>query len=102
MKSWILIGLIFLLIFMVGCTTTQKGALGGAAVGAGAGAIIGHNTHHGSGKGALVGSLVGGLVGALAGDAYEYHQENERLRRENAVYNYSEGYWASYQDMWNE
>lgn len=101
MKNCIIIGLILLLVFSFGCSTTQKGALGGAAVGAGAGAIIGHNTHHGSGKGALVGSLIGGLVGALAGDAYETQQENERFRRENAVHNYSVGYWASYQDMWD-
>lgn len=101
MKIWFSLSLIFLLVLSFGCSTTQKGAFGGAALGAGAGAIIGHNTHHGTGKGALVGSLVGGLVGALAGDAYESRQENERLRREDAVQNYSEGYWASYQDMWD-
>ena len=95
----VLIGMI--LVIITGCTTTQKAALGGAAIGAGAGAIVGHNSHYGTGRGAQVGGLIGGLTGALAGNACEYHQSDERMRRENAAWNYSRGCYASYEDLWD-
>ena len=100
MKKMMVFILLIASLVAAGCTTTQKGALGGAALGAGAGAIIGHNTHHGRGLGALVGGLVGGLAGALAGDAYEEHQENRAIRQNNAAQNYSSGGWSSYDQMW--
>jgi outer membrane lipoprotein SlyB len=55
------------LIFLAGCTTTQKGAATGTAVGAGIGAIIGHQSGE-TAKGAAVGAAAGGLAGALIGE----------------------------------
>lgn len=56
--------------FISGCTTTQKGAIGGGALGAGAGAIIGHQRDRAK-EGALIGAGVGGLAGALIGEQME-------------------------------
>ena len=58
---------ILLVVSLLGCTTTQKGAGVGAAAGAGIGAIIGHQSGN-TGEGAAIGAAVGGLGGALAGE----------------------------------
>ena len=44
MRRYAVLVVLFLLIFTVGCTGTQKGAGVGTLVGAGAGAIIGHQS----------------------------------------------------------
>ena len=53
--------------FIVGCTTTQKGAGVGAVTGAGLGAIIGHQSGH-TGEGAGIGAAAGAVAGALIGE----------------------------------
>jgi len=57
---------LLLTILLVGCTTTQQGAVAGGALGAGTGAIIGHQSGHG-GEGALIGAGVGAIAGGLIG-----------------------------------
>ena len=57
---------LLLIIGLVGCTTTQQGAVAGGALGAGTGAIIGHQSGHG-GEGALIGAGVGAIAGGLIG-----------------------------------
>lgn len=68
MKRNSLLILIMLMVFVIGCTGTQKGAGLGTLVGAGAGAIIGHQSGK-TAEGALIGGAVGAAGGALAGDA---------------------------------
>ena len=68
MKRYSTLIVLLLLIFVVGCTGTQKGAGIGTLVGAGAGAIIGHQSGR-TAEGALIGGAVGAAGGALAGDA---------------------------------
>ncbi|RJP73892.1 MAG: hypothetical protein C4532_03450 [Candidatus Abyssobacteria bacterium SURF_17] len=53
---------LFLAALVVGCTTTEKGAIAGGALGAGTGAVIGHQ----SGRG-IEGAVIGGAVGAISG-----------------------------------
>lgn len=60
---------------LVGCTPTQKGAVGGAAIGAGAGALIAGDGNRGTG--ALVGAAVGGLGGAALGSHNEKKQQQQ-------------------------
>lgn len=55
------------LFYLVGCTTTQKGAGLGTLIGAGTGAIIGHQSGD-TGKGALIGAAAGAAGGALLGE----------------------------------
>lgn len=57
---------LFLAALMVGCTSTQTGALAGGGIGAGTGAIIGHQSGHG-GEGALIGGAVGAISGGIIG-----------------------------------
>ncbi len=68
MKDRVVLTLLALLLtgLMVGCTTTQQGAVAGGAIGAGTGAIIGHQSGHG-GEGALIGGAVGAISGGLIG-----------------------------------
>ena len=54
-------------LFVVGCSTTQKGAAIGAGTGAVLGGIIGHQSGHGP-TGAAIGAAAGGLGGALIGE----------------------------------
>lgn len=68
MRKYTLLALLFLLVFVVGCTGTQKGAGVGTLIGAGAGAIIGHQSGHAA-EGALIGGAAGAAGGALIGDA---------------------------------
>ncbi|MFC1666543.1 YMGG-like glycine zipper-containing protein [Candidatus Omnitrophota bacterium] len=68
MKKNLLVLLFISLVFIVGCTGTQKGAGIGSLVGAGAGAIIGHQSDHAA-EGALIGAAVGAAGGALIGDS---------------------------------
>lgn len=70
MKKHALFTVLVLLVFVAGCTGTQKGAGIGTLVGAGAGAIIGHQSGHTT-EGALIGGAVGAAGGALVGDAME-------------------------------
>lgn len=55
------------IIWVSGCTTTQKGAGVGAVTGAGLGAVIGHQSGHAA-EGAAIGAAAGGLGGALIGE----------------------------------
>ena len=57
---------LLLTIGLVGCTTTQQGAVAGGALGAGTGTIIGHQSGHG-GEGALIGAGIGAIAGGLIG-----------------------------------
>jgi len=76
MKAHTLIALFFAAsVALVGCTPTQKGALGGAAIGAGAGALIAGDGNRGTG--ALVGGAVGGLGGAALGAHNEKKQQQQ-------------------------
>ncbi len=67
MKKYTVLVLI-LLVFIAGCTGTQKGAGVGTLIGAGAGAIIGHQSGN-TAEGALIGGAVGAAGGALVGDS---------------------------------
>jgi uncharacterized protein YcfJ len=59
--------LVLAMIALVGCSSTQKGAVLGGGAGAGLGAIIGHQSGH-TGEGAAIGAAVGGISGALIGE----------------------------------
>ena len=76
MKKFIVIG-ILLVPFVIGCQTTEEGAIMGALGGAGAGALLGHAAGD-AGKGAAIGAVAGGLLGAAAGS------ENERRADEGS------------------
>ena len=62
--------LIAIVVFLTGCTTTQKsagiGALGGGALGG----IIGHQSGHG-GTGAAIGAAAGAITGVIVGEKLE-------------------------------
>jgi uncharacterized protein YcfJ len=58
---------IIVLLGLIGCTTTQKGAGIGAIAGGALGGIIGHQSGH-DGAGAAIGAVAGGLGGALVGE----------------------------------
>lgn len=51
-----------LILFLAGCTTTQKGAAVGGLGGATLGGIIGHQSGHG-----VAGAAIGGAVGTVGG-----------------------------------
>lgn len=68
MKKYAVLVLVVLLVGILGCTGTQKGAGVGTLIGAGAGAIIGHQSGH-TAEGALIGGAAGAAGGALVGDA---------------------------------
>jgi len=63
-----LVVLLMCVVFLCGCTTTQKGAGIGTLIGAGAGAVIGHQSGHAA-EGAIIGGAAGAAGGALVGDA---------------------------------
>ena len=85
--------LVFMLIFMVGCSqplsTREKATLGGAGLGAATGAIIGAAVGN-PGAGAAIGGALGGVTGAVAGDRFQKRdtelaanqQQIERQRQE--------------------
>ena len=54
-------------VFLVGCTTAQKGAGVGAVAGSVIGGVIGHQSGHGA-AGAGIGAAVGAAGGALVGE----------------------------------
>ncbi|MBI5117806.1 glycine zipper 2TM domain-containing protein [Candidatus Poribacteria bacterium] len=62
---------------LMGCTTTEKGAIAGGAIGAGTGAIIGHQTGRG-GEGALIGGAVGAVSGGLIGHEIDKSREQQQ------------------------
>ena len=66
--------LIVSIVFMSGCTQTQKGAAVGAAGGAALGGIIGHQSGSG-GEGAAIGAAVGAITGALIADKMEEDEQ---------------------------
>jgi len=70
MRKLVVTVLIIVLVAVVGCTGTQKGAGIGTLIGAGAGAIIGHQSGN-TAEGALIGGAVGAAGGALVGDAMD-------------------------------
>ena len=70
MKTYPALLILLLVIFIAGCTGTQKGAGLGTLIGAGAGAIIGHQSGN-TAEGALIGGVVGAAGGALIGDAMD-------------------------------
>ena len=65
MKSWIMC--LAVVLFCIGCTTTQKAATVGGLGGATIGGIIGHQSGHG-GTGAAIGGAVGALGGVVVGE----------------------------------
>ncbi|MCA9400521.1 MAG: glycine zipper 2TM domain-containing protein [Candidatus Omnitrophica bacterium] len=54
-------------IFLAGCTTTQKGTSIGALTGAALGGIVGHQSDKGA-EGAAIGGAVGALGGYVVGE----------------------------------
>ncbi len=66
--------LMFILVFVVGCSqplsTREKATLGGAGLGAATGAIIGAAVGN-PGAGAAIGGALGGVTGAVAGDRFQ-------------------------------
>ena len=93
MKKTVFPLLVFMLIFMVGCSqplsTREKATLGGAGLGAATGAIIGAAVGN-PGAGAAIGGALGGVTGAVAGDRFQKRdtelaanqQQIERQRQE--------------------
>ncbi len=87
--------LMFMLVFVVGCSqplsTREKATLGGAGLGAATGAIIGAAVGN-PGAGAAIGGALGGVTGAVAGDRFQKRdtelaanqQQIERQRQEIA------------------
>ena len=85
--------LMFMLVFVVGCSqplsTREKATLGGAGLGAATGAIIGAAVGN-PGAGAAIGGALGGVTGAVAGDRFQKRdtelaanqQQIERQRQE--------------------
>lgn len=72
MKRIIGLGVVLLiLVTIMGCTTTQKGATIGGLGGAGLGAIIGNQVAHQSWAGAAIGGVGGAVAGALIGSQME-------------------------------
>ncbi len=59
--------LIFGVILLSSCTTTQKSMGVGSVIGGGLGAIIGHQSGHGA-EGALIGAAAGAVGGAVVGE----------------------------------
>ena len=53
---------LLVIIFLTGCTTTQKGAATGGVAGATLGGIIGHQSDND-----LTGAAIGGVVGTVGG-----------------------------------
>jgi uncharacterized protein YcfJ len=70
MKKYVALILVIMLVAVVGCTGTQKGAGIGTLIGAGAGAIIGHQSGHAA-EGALIGGAAGAAGGALVGNSMD-------------------------------
>lgn len=85
--------LMFMLVFVVGCSqplsTREKATLGGAGLGAATGAIIGAAVGN-PGAGAAIGGALGGVTGAVVGDRFQKRdtelaaneQQIERQRQE--------------------
>ena len=67
--------LLFVGLFLSGCTTTQDTAVKGAALGGFAGSIIGNQHRDRAGKGALIGAVVGGLAGTIVGQQKEAQEQ---------------------------
>ncbi|MCK5581594.1 MAG: glycine zipper 2TM domain-containing protein [Candidatus Omnitrophica bacterium] len=63
----IMLSLVVVAFFAVGCTTTQKSTAGGGILGAAIGGIVGHQSGHG-GEGAAIGAAAGALGGYVVGD----------------------------------
>ena len=62
--------LILFLVFIIGCTTTQKAATVGGVGGATLGGIIGHQSGDGV-KGAAIGAAAGTIGGMIVGEKME-------------------------------
>ena len=65
MKKTLLVSI--LLLAVIGCTTTQKGATVGAVAGTAIGGIVGYQSGHAV-EGAAIGAAAGGLGGYVVGD----------------------------------
>lgn len=59
--------ILLLLVFLSGCTTTQKAATMGTIAGSTVAGIVGHQTGHAS-EAATIGGVIGGVGGYLIGD----------------------------------
>ena len=66
----VVVVLILGIVFISGCTATQKGAGIGALLGGGAGYAIGKQSGHGA-EGAAIGAGVGAITGGLIGHGME-------------------------------
>ncbi|MCR4338081.1 MAG: YMGG-like glycine zipper-containing protein [Candidatus Omnitrophica bacterium] len=65
-KMGMLIPSLFI-VFLIGCTTTQKSAAVGTLGGATVGGIVGHQSGHGK-EGAAIGAAAGALGGYVVGE----------------------------------
>ena len=76
--TFVLAGMVGLVLLVSGCETmgehTKRGATGGALVGSIAGGVIGHQSGHGI-EGALIGAGVGALGGGMVGDGIDAKEE---------------------------
>lgn len=94
-RTILMIFALVLAIGLVGCTTTQKGTVGGGALGAGAGAIIGHQSGH-AGEGALIGAAVGAITGAIVGNEIDKNRQPEPSNRDTYETEYTEYQGSDY------
>lgn len=70
MKRYISLVLLLSLLPIMGCTTTEKGAVIGGLGGAGLGAVIGNQSGN-AGAGAAIGGVAGAVAGAIIGNQME-------------------------------
>ena len=80
-KHGLLMGLIALVGFTMGCATgqsvhTKEKAVAGSLIGAAAGGIIGHQSGRGL-EGAAIGAAAGGVGGAVLGSAQDEEESQD-------------------------
>lgn len=66
---------------LIGCTTTEQGAVGGAVAGAVIGQAVGGNTNA-----TLAGALIGGVAGAVIGKSVERRGYCRYRDRNGSIY----------------
>ena len=84
------------LLILCGCSSTEKGAVGGAIVGVGVGAAVG------GGSGALIGGAAGAAGGAIIGASLE-DSDRDRLQEQSpdTLHKLDTGQKLSKQDIVN-